>query len=115
VQWVTADILNWRPERRYQAWHDRAVFLFQVTPGQRLRYVRALDPATGPGSVAVFGCFAPDGPEQCSGLPVARYNPAQLAGELGGQWQLISQERQEHVTPAGAVQPFTWAALRKLG
>jgi hypothetical protein len=41
--------------------------------------------------------------------------PAQFASELGAQWQLITHGRQEHVTPAGAVQPFTWAALRKLG
>lgn len=113
VQWVAADILNWQPGRRYQAWHDRAVFHFRVTPGQRRDYLRALDAATGPGAVAVFGCFAPDGSEECSGLPVARYSPAQLAAEVGGQWQLTSQDRQEHTTPTGAVQPFTWVALQK--
>ena len=61
----------------------------------------------------MLGCFAPDGPEQCSGLPVARYSPVQLADELGPQWRLISQDRQEHITPAGLIQPFTWVALRK--
>ena len=113
VRWLAADVLTWQPGRRYRAWHDRAVFHFLTAPQQRRDYLRALGAATGPGAVAVFGCFAPDGPEQCSGLPVARYSPAQLAGELGGQWCLISQDRQEHVTPAGIVQPFTWAALRK--
>jgi hypothetical protein len=113
VRWLTADVLTWQPGRRYRAWHDRAVFHFLTTARQRRDYLRALGAATGPGAVAVFGCFAPDGPEQCSGLPVARYTPAQLAGELGGQWRLVSQDRQEHVTPAGLIQPFTWAALRK--
>jgi trans-aconitate methyltransferase len=115
VQWVTADILSWQPRRRYQAWHDRAVFHFQVAPRQRQGYARALDAATGPGSVAVIGCFALDGPEQCSGLSVARYSPAELAAELGDQWLLVSEARQEHVTPAGRVQPFTWVALRRQG
>ena len=55
----------------------------------------------------------PDGPEHCSGLPVARYSPAQFADEPGDQWRLISQDGQEHVTPADLVQPFTWIALRK--
>jgi trans-aconitate methyltransferase len=113
VRWVTADVLTWQPGRRYRAWHDRAVFHFLTTARQRQNYVHTLSAATGPGAVAVFGCFAPDGPEQCSGLPVARYSPAQLAAELGGEWQLISQDGQEHITPAGLVQPFTWAALRK--
>ena len=25
VHWLTADVLSWRPQRHYQAWHDRAV------------------------------------------------------------------------------------------
>lgn len=113
VRWLTADVLAWRPERRYRAWHDRAVFHFQASTRQRRDYRQTLSVATDPGAVAVFGCFAPDGPEQCSGLPVARYSPAQLAGELGEEWQVISQDRQEHRTPAGLIQPFTWVALQK--
>jgi Methyltransferase domain len=113
VRWVTADFLTWQPGRRYRAWHDRAVFHFLTTARQRRNYMHTLSAATDPSAVAVFGCFAPDGPEQCSGLPVARYSPAQLADELGGEWRLISQDREEHITPAGLIQPFTWVALRK--
>jgi trans-aconitate methyltransferase len=113
VRWVTADVLTWQPGRRYRAWHDRAVFHFLTTARQRRNYMHTLSAATDPGAVAVLGCFAPDGPEQCSGLPVARYSPAQLAGELGGKWRLIGQDREEHITPAGLIQPFTWVALRK--
>lgn len=76
-------------------------------------YLRALDAATGRGGVAVFGCFAPDGPQHCSGLPVARYSPVQLARQLGGRWLMVSQDREEHITPVGATQPFTWIALRR--
>lgn len=71
VRWLTADVLTWQPERRYQAWHDRAVFHFLTTSRQRRDYTHPLNAATDPGAVAVIGCFAPDGPEQCSGLPVA--------------------------------------------
>jgi trans-aconitate methyltransferase len=113
VRWLTADVLTWQPERRYQAWHDRAVFHFLTTSRQRRDYTHTLNAATDPGAVAVIGCFAPDGPEQCSGLPVARYSPAQLADEMGDQWRLIGQDRQEHITPAGLIQPFTWVALRR--
>jgi len=113
VQWLTSDVLTWRPRRRYQAWHDRAVFHFLTTARQRQEYLQTLRAATAAGAIAVFGCFAPDGPQHCSGLPVARYSPQQLADELGGEWLLISQDREEHITPAGTIQPFTWAALRK--
>ena len=83
VRWLTADVLTWRPERRYRVWHDRAVFHFLTTARQRQNYMDILNAATDPGAVAVFGCFAADGPEQCSGLPVARYSSAQLALRAG--------------------------------
>jgi hypothetical protein len=44
---------------------------------------------------------------------VARYGPAELARQIGTSWQVISQDREEHLTPAGAPQPFTWLALRR--
>jgi hypothetical protein len=75
--------------------------------------LRTLDAAADPGAIAVFGCFAPDGSQHCSDLPVARYSPAQLARQVGAKWLLISQDRVEHITPGGAIQPFTWIALRR--
>jgi len=113
VHWLTADVLSWHPGRRYRAWHDRAVYHFLTADEHRQQYLGALDAATAPGAVAVFGCFAPDGPRHCSGLPVARYSPAQLARQIGTSWQMISQDREEHRTPAGTIQPFTWIALRR--
>ena len=113
VHWLTADVLSWHPQRHYQVWHDRAAFHFLTTEEQRQQYTLTLETATAPGAVAVFGCFALDGPQYCSGLPVARYSPAQLARQIGTNWLLISQDREEHITPAGTMQPFTWAALRR--
>jgi trans-aconitate methyltransferase len=113
VHWLTADVLTWHPRRHYQTWHDRATFHFLTTDEHRQQYLHTLDAATAPGAIAVFGCFAPDGPRHCSGMPVARYSPAQLARQVGAKWLLISQAREEHITPAGTIQPFTWVALRK--
>ena len=112
VHWLTQDLLSWRPARTWRVWHDRAVFHFLTAPADRDRYRRALADATRPGALAVLGCFAPDGPESCSGLPVARYSAVGLAAAFDG-WTLISADREEHRTPDGVVQPFTWAALRR--
>jgi trans-aconitate methyltransferase len=113
VHWLTTDVLSWHSQRHYQAWHDRAVYHFLTIDEHRQQYLRTLDAATAPGAIAVFGCFAPDGPRHCSGLPVARYSPAQLARQIGTKWLLTSQDREEHITPAGTIQPFTWIALRR--
>jgi len=113
VHWLVQDIRDWRPSQTYGLWHDRAVFHFQANHADRDAYLRALNAGTAPGSVAVFGTFAPDGPTQCSGLPVQRHSPEQIAETLGDQWQLESAEHEEHTTPAGTVQPFSWAVLRR--
>jgi trans-aconitate methyltransferase len=113
VHWLAADVLSWHPRRRYQARHDRAAFHFLTTGERRQQYLHTLDTATVPGAIAVFGCFAPDGPRHCSGLPAARYSPAQLGRQAGAKWLLIGQDREEHITPAGTIQPFTWVALRR--
>jgi len=54
VRWLVQDVLAWRPPRRYQVWHDRAVFHFLTTDDARRRYLRALHAATGAHALAVF-------------------------------------------------------------
>jgi trans-aconitate methyltransferase len=113
VHWLIADLLTWAPDRTWQVWHDRAVLHFFTTHADRRRYVHTLHSATEPGSVAIIATFAPDGPRHCSGLPVAHYDPRQLAELLGPTWQPLTDAREEHATPAGALQPFTWTAFRR--
>jgi len=113
ASFVVADALSWQPERTYDAWHDRAVFHFLVLPEQRDQYVATASRAVRPGGVLVLGAFAADGPTQCSGLPTARYDAEELAAAFGPGFSLEHSEREEHRTPGGAVQPFTWAVLRR--
>jgi trans-aconitate methyltransferase len=113
VQWIVADLLTWQPTRSYDVWHDRALLHFLTSDDDRRRYLAVLDAASAPEAVAVLATFAPDGPDHCSGLPVMRYDPDGLAALLGAKWRLVRSEREEHTTPAGAVQPFTWVTLRR--
>ena len=53
VYWLTADVLSWHPRRRYQAWHDRAVYHFLTTEERRQQYLHTLDTATTPDAIAV--------------------------------------------------------------
>jgi SAM-dependent methyltransferase len=113
VTWIVTDLLTWQPARTYSVWHDRAVLHFLTDHQDRQRYVKALRAGTKPDAVAVVGCFALDGPETCSGLPVARYDAEGLSQLLGAGWTLEFSTRREHPTPSGAVQPFTWVAFRR--
>lgn len=112
VHWQVADITDWRAARRYDAWHDRAVFHFLTGPEQREAYRRTLSAAIAPGGLVIIATFAPDGPETCSGLPVRRYDPALLSAELGGDFRLLDGWREQHATPRGNSQSFNWCAFR---
>ena len=111
VRWVHADVREYAPGRTFDVWHDRAVLHFLTEDVDQHRYRDILNSATVPGAVAVFGCFAPDGPTHCSGLPVMRRDADDLADFLGTQWSMVAHERELHTTPSGAVQPFTWATF----
>jgi SAM-dependent methyltransferase len=114
VSFVVADLLAWEPDRAYRVWHDRAVLHFLTSAEERVRYVELATRAVAPGGALVIGVFAEDGPSQCSGLPTERYDAAALAAVFDPAFGLEHHEREEHVTPWGAVQPFTWAILRRV-
>jgi hypothetical protein len=110
VRCVRADLLEWEPDRPYELWHDRAVLHFLVQQEDRERYLATMRKAVTPGGCVILGTFAADGPDVCSGLPVRGYSADDLIGALGDTFQLIASRREMHVTPAGALQPFTWIA-----
>lgn len=115
VALIHSDLLTWEPERSFDLWHDRAVFHFFVEDGARRRYLDRLHQALRVGGHVIVGAFAADGPQRCSGLPVARYTPEALSEALGPDVDVLVHTREEHVTPTGAMQPLTWLAARLRG
>ncbi len=114
VRWIESDILQWRPDRTYDLWHDRALFHFLTDPAERSRYVEVLRAATRAGSLVIIATFALDGPEQCSGLPVQRHDAESLRTALGEGFSPVEAWRQAHVTPWGATQSFQWCVFRRV-
>lgn len=93
-------------------WHDRAVFHFLTDPADRERYVAEVARVVRPGGLVLAATFAADGPERCSGLPVARYDPESLHAAFDGGFDLLNSHREVHHTPTGAQQPFTYCLCR---
>lgn len=110
VSWLHEDLLRWAPDRRFDVWHDRAVFHFLVEEHERQKYLDALTRALRPGGSVIIATFAEDGPEYCSGLPVHRYSKDELTHLLGERFKVVATRREEHCTPTLAMQPFTWVA-----
>ena len=113
VTTIVADVLTHSFDEQYDAWHDRAVFHFLVEDEQRSAYVSQVLAALRAGGLLVVGTFAEDGPDSCSGLPVARYDADALATEFGDGFARVDARRAEHHTPWDSIQPFTWVVLRR--
>ena len=113
VHWICGDATEVAlPEARYDVWHDRAVFHFLTEPAFRAAYVGQLARSLRPGGHVVIGTFGPDGPLQCSGLDVVRYDAASLHRELGPRFELLGHLEEVHQTPLGRAQQFVWCHCR---
>ena len=115
VNWIVADVTRWEPARAYDIWHDRAAFHFLTDASDRAAYIARLERGLKVGGHAIIATFAPDGPEKCSGLPVARYDSAGLARTLGAAFKLIHTQRHAHTTPWQARQAFQFSIFRREG
>jgi SAM-dependent methyltransferase len=115
VQWLAADITTAvLAPGGFTHWHDRAVLHFLTAEADARAYAEQCALAVVPGGHAVLGGFAPDGPQRCSGLEVARRSAAEVAHLLGEAFSLVHRHALVHRTPAGADQAFEYAVLRRV-
>ena len=106
--WLTADVLSWRPQRHYQAWHDRAAYHFLTIDQHRQQYLHTLDwpPPRAPSPCS--GASHRTG-RHCSGLP----EPLQPGTASPPDRRQVATEpaRRRPVTPQSP-SSVTWIALR---
>lgn len=115
VTWVVGDVTTLHLAQSVALWHDRAVFHFLVDRVSRRAYIDRVREAVSIGGHVVIATFGPNGPEFCSGLPVRRYSVDDLAGEFGTGFELVADDIEQHVSPAGVTQEFVYALLRYTG
>ena len=109
LMWIESDVAASWTLKPMDVWHDRAVFHFLTDANARERYRAHLLEVLKPGGFAIIATFALDGPEKCSGLPVARYSPDALAAALGPALRLIESQAHTHTTPWGTTQSFQYS------
>ncbi|MGE0065772.1 MAG: class I SAM-dependent methyltransferase [Solirubrobacterales bacterium] len=115
ITWVTGDVRTVDFGRRFDLWHDRAVFHFMVEPRDRAAYVENLKRSLRVGGQLILATFGPDGPNECSGLPVRCYDAHTLASAVGPDFEPVSSRLHDHRTPSGAIQQFHYAHFERRG
>ena len=87
--WLQVDVTDWEPTSTWDLWHDRAVFHFLTTSRTRQAYKSAAYKALDPDGRLIVAVFSHDGPEQCAGLPVERYDAEQLVSIFEPEFHAI--------------------------
>jgi 2-polyprenyl-3-methyl-5-hydroxy-6-metoxy-1,4-benzoquinol methylase len=114
VKWHTGDVLQAAlPANGFDFWHDRAVLHFLTDVMDTQRYAQIASNAVASGGHALISGFAPDGPERCSGLPVARRSASEIAALLAPAFELVRSCAERHRTPEGSEQSFAYVLLRR--
>jgi len=106
--WFEADVTGDWQVSPVDIWHDRAVFHFLTTTEQRDAYLTHLRRTLKVGGSAIIATFGLEGPTQCSGLPVERYDPPSIAALLGPDFELAESLKDFHQTPTGGQQAFSF-------
>jgi SAM-dependent methyltransferase len=112
VNWFETDILEFKPNDKYDLWHDRAAFHFQTEADKIDGYLKILkDAVTGK---IIVGTFSVDGPKKCSGLEIKQYDEVGMKDKFEhASFKNIECKREDHITPSGAVQNFVFCSFEK--
>lgn len=113
IQWIEADITEFKPSKQYSVWHDRAVFHFLTNKQDREKYVQSLTEGLCSGGYLMIAAFSMGGPKKCSGLDIVQYDAPKITGELGNSFKLLETRNEKHLTPTNKEQDFTYYLFMK--
>jgi trans-aconitate methyltransferase len=112
VKWIVTDILDFVPTEKYDVWHDRAAFHFQTESDKIEKYLNIVKHAVK--SFLIVGTFSVDGPKKCSGLEIKQYDENGIKEKFEkANFENIECKREDHMTPAGAIQNFLFCSFVK--
>lgn len=113
VNWIVSDINDFKPECKYDLWHDRAAFHFLKDSSEIDNYLKLLKNSLNVEANLIIATFSENGPLKCSGLEVSRYSESSITDLLSNDFELISSEISSHNTPFNTTQEFLFSKFKK--
>ena len=114
IEWYEYDITEFQPPHHFDLWHDRALFHFLLRKEDRIKYIQVLNKTLKVGGHCIIASFALSGPSQCSGLDIVKYNTGIIVKEFGGNYELIDDFSETHITPKHNQQNFNYFILKRV-
>ncbi len=114
ISWIEADVLDLDETKKYQIWHDRAVFHFLTDQESKYRYKTKLCALIQDSGYFILSTFSTCGPKKCSGLDVSQYDEKSLQSIFDESFQLLNLFNEDHKTPSGGIQNFIFSVWKKM-
>jgi 2-polyprenyl-3-methyl-5-hydroxy-6-metoxy-1,4-benzoquinol methylase len=114
VTWIESDILEFENDNRYDIWHDRALLHFLTSEENLKNYVKLVKQHVMQGGYLIISTFSTKGPIKCSGLDTRQYSKESIKELFSNEFEHVKNFEEEHVTPRGMGQIFTWNVFRKI-
>ena len=112
VNWIVCDILDFETSEAYDVWHDRAAFHFQTDEQKIEKYLSIVKKSVN--GMIIIGTFSVDGPKKCSGLEIKQYDEGGMKEKFEkSDFKNVECKREDHITPAGAIQNFVFCSFMK--
>ena len=113
IHWVVSDIIDFRPDVKFDFWHDRAAFHFLTTDEQINKYVEIAEHAINPDGYLILGTFSDAGPKKCSGLEIKQYSEVSMSARFEVSFNRIKCITEEHLTPFNTSQNFVFCSFQR--
>jgi ubiquinone/menaquinone biosynthesis C-methylase UbiE len=113
VKWIVNDVLEFKPNCKYDFWHDRAAFHFLTTELQITQYLSTARSFIQKNGTATISTFSELGPTKCSGLAIQQYSEETLSSELNNGFEKIKCLQENHITPFNTTQNFLYCSFKR--
>lgn len=113
VQWITTDILDFRPTEQYDFWHDRAAFHFLTEENDVDHYIETTGNAISKNGMMVIGTFSKLGPKKCSGIDIKQYSEQTMTDRFEKYFEAIECFSVDHKTPFETIQNFAFCSFKR--
>jgi len=118
VEWIIDDLT--KPHALLKLypvnlWHDRAVLHFFNDEEAQTTYFNLLRLLVAKDGIAIIAAFNLDGADNCSGLPVHRYNKEMLQSGMGPDFELLDAFNHTYTMPSGDTSEYIYTVFKRKG
>ena len=113
VNWIVEDVTEFKTNKTFDLWHDRATFHFLTTSEQIEKYLGAARRNIKYNGFLTIGTFSESGPKKCSGLETKQYSEETLQHQLKKGFEKIKCVTEDHKTPFNTFQNFLFCSFKR--